>query len=244
MITLRRAEQRHHARSSERSAWLTFHTEDRTDALAGGFGSLQILDENHLRPGAGITGRPHPDAETITYVRAGTLAYQDSTGHSARSGILRAGEFQRVSCRRGARQVETNPSRTDSAQVFKLRLRPPEVAAERGREQKRFSCADRRGVLCVIASPDARTGSLRIRQDAVIFSAILDPGQHLVHELAAGRSAWLHIVHGSVLFGDVVLASGDGAGVTAEHVVALTAREESEILLVDLRSEAGAKAGG
>lgn len=33
---------------------------------------------------------------------------------------------------------------------------------------------------------------------------------------------------------DVVLSSGDGAGLTAERAVSLTAREETEILLVDL----------
>jgi hypothetical protein len=44
----------------------------------------------------------------------------------------------------------------------------------------------------------------------------------------------LHIVQGEVTFGDLVLTTGDGAGVTAERSVSLTAREDSEILLVDV----------
>jgi redox-sensitive bicupin YhaK (pirin superfamily) len=55
-----------------------------------------------------------------------------------------------------------------------------------------------------------------------------------VRELAPGRCAWLHIVQGEVTLGDFVLGTGDGAGVTAEPAVSLTAREESEILLIDL----------
>ena len=66
---------------------------------------------------------------------------------------------------------------------------------------------------------------------------MLSPGKHVVHELHEGRSAWLHLVAGEITLGDVVLSSGDGAGLTAEHAVSLTAREETEILLLDLGAE-------
>jgi len=67
-----------------------------------------------------------------------------------------------------------------------------------------------------------------------MYSALLDPGQHIVHELAAERAAWLHLVQGEVTLGDLVLTSGDGAGVTTERAVSLTAREDSEILMFDV----------
>jgi redox-sensitive bicupin YhaK (pirin superfamily) len=92
-------------------------------------------------------------------------------------------------------------------------------------------------MLCVVASPDARSGSLRVHQDARMYSALLDPGQHLVHELAQGRSAWLHVVHGEVTQGEVVLTTGDGAGIVNERAVSITAQEQSEILLIDLTSK-------
>jgi hypothetical protein len=63
---------------------------------------------------------------------------------------------------------------------------------------------------------------------------MLDAGQHVIHELSQGRRAWLHLVQGEVTLGDTVLTTGDGAGVAAEPAVSLTAREETEILLVDL----------
>ena len=67
-----------------------------------------------------------------------------------------------------------------------------------------------------------------------MYSALLDPGKHVVHELSQGRSAWLHLVQGAVTLGDIVLTTGDGAGFTAERAVSLTAREETEILLLDI----------
>ena len=230
MITLRRADERHHDQLRKQEVWHTFPP-DRADALAEGFGPLENLDEDRLPPGAGMPRHPHRDAEIVTYVREGALAHEDSMGGS---GVIHAGEFQRMTAGRGIRHSETNASRTDWAHVFQVRLRPSEPDLEPGHEQKRFSAADRRGGLCVVASPDARRGSLRIHQDALVYSAMLDAGQHVVHELPKGRSAWLHLVQGEVTLGDAVLTTGDGAGVTAEPAVSLTAREETEILLVDL----------
>ena len=66
---------------------------------------------------------------------------------------------------------------------------------------------------------------------------MLDPGQHVVHELSQGRRAWLHLVQGEVALGDTILTTGDGAGFTAERAASLTAREEAEILLLDLGME-------
>jgi quercetin 2,3-dioxygenase len=231
MITLRRAKERHHDRRRKQEAWHTFYAADRADALADGFGTLEILNEDRLPPGAGVARHPHHDAEIITYVREGALAHEDSMG---RSGVIHAGEFQRMTAGRGIRHSETNASRTDWAHVFQIWLRPSRAGLEPTNEQKRFSAAERRGVLCVVASPDARRGSLRIHQDALMYSAMLDPGQHVVHELSQGRGAWLHLVQGEVTMGDVVLCAGDGAGITAERAVSLTAREETEILLLDL----------
>ena len=232
MITLRRAEDRHHDRRGKREVWLTFYPRNPEDPLAGGYGALEILDEVRLPPGADAPRRPHRDAEMVTYVRQGALACQDSTG---RSGVLLAGELQHLTTGRGLRHRETNASLTDWAQVFQISLRPAQASLEPSHEQKRFSAAERRGWLCVVGAPDGRRGSLRIHQDALVYSALLEPGRHVVHELLPGRSAWIHLVQGEATFGDVVLTTGDGAGIRAERAVSLTAQEETEILLLDLR---------
>jgi len=238
MLTLRRANERHHDRRRKQEVWLTFYPQDRADPLADGFGTLEILDEHRLPPGGGVPRHPHHDAEVVTYVHEGALAFEDSTGCS---GVIHGGEFQRMTARRDTRHSETNASRTDWVHVFQLWLRPSEAGLQHGHEQKRFSAAERRGGLCVIASPDARRGSLRIHQDVLMYSSMLDPGQHVVHELSPGRSAWLHLVQGEVTLGDIVLGTGDGAGITTERAVSLTAREETEFLLLDLNPRWGGR---
>ena len=148
MITLRRSKERYHDRRRKQEVWLTFYPQDRVDPLADGFGTLETLNEDRLPPGASIARHPHHDAEIVTYVREGALAYGDSMG---RSGVIQAGEFQRMTAGRGIRHSEANPSRTDWSHVFQISLRPWEAGLEPSREQKRFSAAERRGALCVVA---------------------------------------------------------------------------------------------
>jgi redox-sensitive bicupin YhaK (pirin superfamily) len=235
MTAALRAKERRHERSRKQETWLTFDPGDRQDApsatFGNAFGSIELLKEFHLAPGAGLPRTLRHDAEILTYVYDGALAYENSLGSS---GVVQAGEFQRVTAGRGLRYSQTNASRTYWAHFFQIGLHSSEADLDPGHEQKRFSAAERRAGLCVVASPDSRRGSLRFHQDALIFSALLDPGQHLVRELLQGRSAWLQVVQGDVALADLVLTTGDGAGVVAERAVSLTAREKSEILLIDV----------
>ena len=231
MITLRRDRERHHVRRRRQDVWLSFDPQDRTDLLTDGFGVLEDLNENRLPPGASVSTHPRQEAEIVTYVLEGALAQDESTG---RSGVIHTSEFQLMTTGRHVRYGERNASQTSWAHVFRMSLHPSESGLDCTHEQKLFSVAERRGELCVVASPDGRRGSLRLHQDALIYSSILDPGQHLVHELPQGRIVWLHVVSGEATLDDLVLAAGDGVGVTAEPAVSFTAREETEILLVDL----------
>lgn len=227
MITLRRAEHRHHLLRHKHEVWRTFHD----DEVEVGFNDLELLDEDLIAPSGIIRLRPDHDVEIVTYVLEGALTCDDSRG---RSGVMHAGEFQLLTTGRGVRHSQTNASRTEPAHVFHMCLRPAQASLDPGCEQKRFYAADRRGVLCVVVSSDGRRGSLRIHQDAVIHSSMLEPGQHLVHELSPQRSAWLHVVRGELTLGGHLLTAGDSAGITAERSVSLTAKGATEVLLLDL----------
>lgn len=231
MITVRRAEERHYERSRQQEVWLTFFPQAPPNRVGNGFSTLEVLDESRLAPGGGVLREARHDVEIVTFVRRGALTWEDSTGAS---GLVQAGEFRRMTLGRGIRHHEVNASRIHAAHVFHIWLRPAQAEIEPSHEQKRFSTAQRRGGLRVVGSPDGRRDSLSIHQDALVFSALFDPGTHVAHELGPGRSAWLHVVVGEATLGEVVLSAGDGVGLRSEPVVSLTARQETEVLLVDL----------
>ena len=231
MVTVLRSIQRRHVQRGLQEFWHSFAARDQPAALADGFGFLVAFDE--MRIPTGDTAELHSvdEDERVTYVHKGALSQEDTTG---KSEVIHAGEFQHMSAGRRTRQKETSVARTDWAHIFRISLRPSEVGIGRDQEQRRFTAAERRNRLCVVASPDGRKGSLHIHQDALICSAILDPGHHIVHQLEPGRSAWLHIVYGEGTLNDIVLTQGDSVGVANEPSVSLTVEETTEILLVDL----------
>lgn len=231
MITLRRSTERHHVRLRQHEAWITFARKGRGEPRASGFGELFDLIEIRLPPGSGLPAQPFDGAEVVTYVFEGALA---SDRPNRGFAIDYAGEFLRRTAERGVRHREMNASESEWAHVFQIAFPSAEGGLRPDLETHRFSSAERRGALRVVASHDGRKGSLHLRSQAEIYSAVLRSGRYLAHELAPRRGAWLHIVSGAVQMGDVVLSAGDGAGIADEHAVSFFAREESEILLIDL----------
>ena len=231
MITLRRADERHLDRRHRQELWHSFNPQEPAKPQAGGFSVLENLSENCLPPGGVSMARPSRAAELVTYVCQGAIAQEDSTGSS---GVVHAGEFQRMAIGHGIRHKETNASRTEWAHIFRISLRPSEVGSNGAREQMHVAAAQRHNVLRIVTSPDGRQGSLHTHQDALIYSSLIDPGHHLIHELLPGRSAWLHVICGEAASHDLILTQGDGVGVTNERSVSLTAHEKCEILLVDV----------
>ena len=237
MITLRRSSERHHARWARRQGWSSFEGRPNADGFAFGFGVLERFDEHRLEAKASLLVQPAQGFEVISYVVTGVVASRHSPGQTS---ILRAGDFQRVSGGQPGGLRQTNPSSRNDARLLQLWLRRGAPHPTRPPEQRRFSGAQRRGALCLIAGGDAREAALQLREDVLIFSAVLDPGQHIVHELSPRRSAWLHVVQGEITSNDSTLVAGDAASFALERSVSLTARSPSEVLIVDLAHLASA----
>jgi len=233
-MAVRRSEERQHLKRRAHDAWLTFGLSTHPRRYGRGFGALLGLDEARLPPGAGasIARSTAYDVEVVTYVLEGSVMARDSRG---RQRSLDAGEFQRRHGARSDRSGYRNASPAEWAHTFQILLRRPHAAVDREVEQKRFAGGDRRNGLCMVGSPDGRDGSLRLRSDALIYSAVLQLGQHVAHELRPGRGAWLHIVQGEARVGNLVLKTGDGLGIANERALSLTtARDSTELLLVEL----------
>lgn len=231
MITLRKNEDRRHVPHAVRNTWLTFYPPNRPKALFDEFVTLSTFNEVRLAPGRAAAVPLHENAEVITYVHQGSLLQEDSDGGS---NVILAGQFQCGRADSAERRYDTNMSRTKHAHLFQICFVRAHPGERLPLQQKHFTAAERKGVLCLVASPAGCNGSLRLNHDARVYSAILDAGKHLCHQLPSGRSAWLHIVYGQARLGSILLTVGDGVGVTGEASVSLTTHEDSEILLVEV----------
>jgi quercetin 2,3-dioxygenase len=231
MIALRPSGDRRHVPTRGQETWRTFDAECSTDPLRLGFRSLESLNEESLAPGEGFELRPSKNTEVFTYVREGTLTEEDPSG---RSKVLEMGECRCVTVGSGTTHRAVNRSLTAYAHAFQCCITPDGKDLKSRSQQRRFPVAERRGILRLTVSPDGKDGSLRMHQDIRVYSSLMDPGHHLIHELAPRRAAWLHVVKGRIQLIDQSLGAGDGASLVDEAAVSWTAVEPSEILLFDL----------
>jgi redox-sensitive bicupin YhaK (pirin superfamily) len=76
-------------------------------------------------------------------------------------------------------------------------------------------------------------GALPIRADARVLGATLRAGEAIDYPLGAARSGYLVPAKGAVEVNGVRLDARDGAAITQEENLKITALEDSEIVLVD-----------
>jgi redox-sensitive bicupin YhaK (pirin superfamily) len=134
----------------------------------------------------------------------------------------------------GIRHSEFNQSSTDPVHLLQIWLLPQREGIQPSYEQKSFPLEEKRGKLRVIASPDAREGSVKIHQDVNLYVSILGRDDEVEHSMASGRHAWLQVARGSVELNGNALAQGDGATISKEEKLVIQGREDSEVLLFDL----------
>jgi len=232
MITVRKAEERAHFDFGWLNTYHSFSFGEYYDPKHTRFRTLRVINEDFVQAGHGFPTHGHRDMEIVTYILQGALEHRDSMGTGS---IIRRGDAQRMSAGTGVTHSEANPSRDEPVHLLQIWIFPREQNLKPEYEEKKFSDDEKRNRLRLIVSPDGSDGSVKIHQDAKIFASLLDERQEVVHSLENGRSAWLQVAAGSVRLNDVALKRGDGAAVTQESNLRITAQEPVEILLFDLK---------
>ncbi len=235
MIQIRRA----HERGKANHGWLdsrhTFSFADYYDAKHMGFGPLRVINEDRVSPGGGFGTHGHRDMEIISYVLEGALEHKDSLGTGS---VIRPGDVQRMTAGTGIEHSEFNPDRARPVHFLQIWIEPEREGLAPSYEQRSFSADERRGKLRLVASRDARDGSLAIHRDADLYAALLEDGEVVAHSLRPGRSAWLQLARGELELKGQRLAAGDGAGVRGEARLEIRAGSaDVEFLLFDLAEE-------
>ncbi len=226
-------------RSNERGkadhGWLqsrhTFSFADYHDPEHVHFGPLRVINDDRVAPGAGFGTHGHRDMEIVSYVLEGALAHKDSTGSSS---VIRPGDVQRMSAGSGVRHSEFNASATEPVHFLQIWIIPDTTGIAPSYEEKHFTPQDRRGRLCLVASPDQADGSVLMHQDARIYAGLFDEGEHARFEVGDDRQCYVHVARGSLHVAGLHLEAGDGLKITDPGEVAFREGKAAEVLTFDL----------
>ncbi len=231
MIRIRGAKERGHFDYGWLDTYHTFSFGDYVDSRHMGFRVLRVLNEDRILPGEGFPTHSHRDMEILTWIVSGALRHEDSMGNGS---VLRAGEAQRMSAGKGVKHSEFNGSDSEPCHLLQVWILPERTGLLPSYQQKHFPSEERTDRLALIASRDARSGSLAIHQDVDVHAAIQSEGVRLVHRPSRGRHQWVQVMKGRMALEGLELPAGAGAAVSGESSLELRALERAEFLLFDM----------
>lgn len=231
MLTLRRSADRGYADHGWLKSFHSFSFADYYDPKHMGFGPLRVINEDRVAPGAGFGTHGHRDMEIISYVLDGGLEHRDSMGNGS---VIRPGDVQRMSAGKGVMHSEYNGSVDHSVHFLQIWIMPSVTGIAPGYEEKHFDAAQKRGRLCLIASPDAAEGSVSVHQDARLYAGLFDAGEQTTLTIAPGRLAYVHLARGSLQVNGQALEAGDALLLQGEPLVTLAQGLDAEVLVFDM----------
>ena len=231
MIKLRKSEERGHANHGWLDSYHSFSFSRYYDPEHMQYSVLRVINEDVVAPDMGFGMHPHRDMEIVTYMLSGQLRHMDNLGNGS---VIRAGDVQRMTAGTGIVHSEFNASSEEPAHLLQIWLLPERNDLQPGYEEKHFNPSEKRSQWRLVASRDAREGSLLIHQDVSLFATVLEQGKSLSYELAAERSAYLQVARGRVDLNGEVLLAGDAAKIEGQQLIELQAFEDAEMLLFDL----------
>jgi len=235
MIAIRKSDERGAADLGWLRSRATFSFGSYHDPNFMGFRALRVLNEDRIQPGKGFGPHSHRDMEILTYMVEGQLRHRD---HLTGSHVLGRNELQVMSAGDGIVHSEFNASDTEGSHSLQIWIDPVAEDLAPSYQQIAFTPEERRGRLRLLAGPDNSQdpGVAVINQQAWVYVTEVGPAEPVTHALEADRHAWVQVVRGEVTVNGHALSEGDGAAISGEREVTVTARgpEGGELLLFDL----------
>lgn len=231
MIRIRRDSEIYDAEGGWFHARWHFSFDRYEDPQNDGFGAMRVFNDDRLIPGAIWPLHPHRDVEGLTYVVEGTFGHVDNVGGAY--GPMPAGSVQRMTLGSGALHSEQNASRTEPLRFIQIWILPDTADLPPEVEQRLFTREDRTNRLRKVIGPEGGD-VVKLHQNAAVYLASLAPGTEVAHRIGEGRGAYVYLIDGEATFDGQDVSTGDAAKVTDQPELSIRAREQSELILVDV----------
>ncbi len=201
------------------------------DPARMGVGGLRVWNDDEVAPGTGFDPHPHREMEIVTYIREGAITHRDSLGNEGRT---EAGDVQVMHAGTGIVHAEYNEEWVPT-RLFQIWILPGTNGVAPGWGTRRFP-GRVEGALTALA--DGRAGAdgsaLELHADAAVLAGKLRAGQTIRQPIGAKRVGYLVPAMGTVTVNGVAVGTRDGAAITGEDHVDITATEDAELVLVDV----------
>ena len=199
-----------------------------------GYGPLRVINDDVIAAGRGFGMHSHRDMEIITVMVDGQLTHRDSLGNS---GVLQAGEVQRMSAGTGIVHSEMNEA-DQRCRLLQIWIEPSEDGLAPSYEQRTVDLrANNWTPVLDPLDPEA----MAIQRPVHLWRAQVAKGKTLELPSVEASHHWLQVIDGDIelkaLSGNTTLREGDGLGFRgrpADLKTLKSSSDQSDLLLFAL----------
>ncbi len=198
------------------------------------FGKLRVLNDDVVQPKMGFGTHPHQNMEIISIPLKGALSHKDSMGNTR---AIEVGEVQVMSAGTGLTHSEFNDSTTDEVNFLQVWILPETKGVTPNYEQRLFANSKAINRLQTVVAPaDKLEGeALPIHQQAYIYKTTLKADHILeIKPKVAGNGVYIFTAEGKVTVANHHLERRDAIGVWDSDTVTLTAKENSDVIIIEV----------
>ena len=190
-----------------------------------GFGTLRVINDDIIAPNTGFDFHPHRNMEIITCVKTGAITHKDNQGND---GKTQAGDVQVMSAGSGIVHSEWNTEDTPTT-LLQIWIEPNQHNVTPRWDTAKFPAASN-ALTCLVSNDN--TAPLHIHQNAKIYAGSLTAGTTINHTI--NHQLYIVGISGTADINGQTLNAGDGAEITNQSTVTLTATTSADILLLDV----------
>lgn len=229
---IHRADSRGHANHGWLDTYHTFSFANYFDPQRVHFGMLRVLNDDYVDPGKGFGTHPHDNMEIISIPLEGDLEHRDSMGNVA---VIRKGEIQVMSAGTGITHSEFNKNDDRQVNFLQIWIFPREQYLEPRYDQIKLDEAKMHNAFQQIVSPEPGGEGAWISQDAWLSLGVIEQGTRVEYELKrAEDGVYVFVINGEAEVDGEMLGRRDGMGISGTGNFSVTAKKDSEILLIEV----------
>jgi redox-sensitive bicupin YhaK (pirin superfamily) len=197
------------------------------------FGLLRVLNDDVVAGGKGFGSHPHENMEIISIPLAGELEHRDNMGTVS---VISKNDVQVMSAGTGVIHSEYNKRTDEEVKFLQIWIFPEYKDIAPRYDQKTYDPKKRINAIQRIVSPISDSSdTVKINQRAYLSLASPEAGTELTYKLNNPKNGlYLFNLQGEINVLNEILNTRDAMGVEEVEQVTITAKEDSELLLIEV----------
>lgn len=224
------------SRGSANHGWLkvnhTFSFANYHNPNRMNFGVLRVLNDDTIAGGKGFNTHPHDNMEIITIPLEGDLEHKDNMGNGT---VIKSGDIQVMSAGTGITHSEFNANKDIPVKVLQIWLFPNKRNVRPRYDQLSLKSIKNENSFYQILSPNSGDKGVWIHQNAWFSIGEFTKDIELDYKLKSERNGvYAFIIEGDAIIQSQKLEKRDGFGIWNTKNIAVTAKKDSKILLMEV----------